>query len=233
MKNLLEFIKESLQINESATKSIWDSDRDTSDLRFKIKEFFNTSQDCLKPNKQGKKRSMDNETDRTDVLRGLIKYCNGGYSEAKFRSILNQYGLATENGLRNFILSNGKKFEEQKWNMKWCLQYDLTALEAEYKRAKKAGEIPDAVSDEEAEDRDLVIYDRWNPETHAVYSFIGKRGKATEHQVNMIRMDFRYDFDVKYYDCYPILAKNYYNKVDELKKRAELQLGYDDPNEFK
>ena len=79
----------------------------------------------------------------------------------------------------------------------------------------------------------MVIYDRWNPEEHIVKPFRGKRGKSTDHEVNMIRMDFKHEFGVKYYDCYPILFKNYEGHIEERKKRAEYQLGYDDPNEFK
>ena len=78
----------------------------------------------------------------------------------------------------------------------------------------------------------MIVYDRWNPETFEVFTFTGKRSKNNEKQVNMFRMDFHYDYDVKYYDCYPILAKNYFGREEELKKRAEEQLGYEDPNEF-
>lgn len=104
----------------------------------------------------------------------------------------------------------------------WIKQWDETAAEKAYKRAKKNGEIPDKIEDDDYEPRDLVIYDRWNPETHTTYEFHGKRGKSTEHQVNMMRVEFHYDYDVKYYDCYPILAKNYYGNVDNLKNRVQV-----------
>ena len=233
MKKLIDVIKEHLQINE-ANESFWTaSTKEASDIRFKMKEFFQTTQDCLKPNKNGKKKSMENKQDLSVVYGGMVEYCKSGWQVEQFRSMLRKYGLSSEEGFKKFILGCGHEFEENKWNMKWCLQYDLNAMEAEYKRAKEAGEIPDSIDDSEAEERDLVIYDRWNPETHIIKKFTGKRGKATDHQVNNIRMEFHYEYDVKYYDCYPILFKNYDGHVEELKKRAETQMGYDDPNEFK
>lgn len=232
MKSLINFIKENLYINEE-NESFWSSNsKEARDIRFKMKEFFQLSQDCLKP-KNGKKRSVENKTDLRTIYTGMLEYCRSGWPVEKFRSILSKYGLSTEEGFKKFILGCGHEFEENRWNMNWCLQYDLNAMEAEYKRAKEAGEIPDSIDDEEAEERDLVIYDRWNPKIHMIKPFKGKRGKSTDHIVNNIRMDFHYEYDVDYYDCYPILYKNYDGRVNELKKRAETQMGYDDPNEFK
>ncbi len=236
MKNLFEFIQESLLINEESESntSLWTSKtREASDIRYKMKEFFKTSQDSLKPNNQGKKKSMENQTDLRTVYKGMINYCKMGETEEQFRAKLRKYGLSSEEGFKKFIMGCGHEFEENKWNMNWCLQYDLNAMEAEYKRAKEAGEIPDSIDDEEAEERDLVIYDRWNPETHMIKPFKGKRGKSTDHEVNNIRMDFHYEYGVEYYDCYPILWKNYDGRVEELKRRATEQIGYEDPNEFK
>ena len=51
-------------------------------------------------------------------------------------------------------------------------------------------------------------------------------------ELNDKRMDFGYNHDVKYYDCYPILTKNYFGHEQELVDRANSQIGYDDPNEF-
>ena len=237
MKKLVEFLNEALMINEEneVKGTLWNiKTKEASDIRYKMKEFFQTSQESLQPDKKtGKKKSMENITDVRTVYKGMISYCNMGDGEEKFRAKLRKYGLSSEEGFKNFIMGCGHEFEENKWNMKWCLQYDLTAMEAEYKRAKNAGEIPDNIDDDEAKERDLVIYDRWNPETHIIKPFKGKRNKSTEHEVNNIRMDFHYEYDVKYYDCYPILWKNYDGRIEELKKRAEEQIGYEDPNEFK
>lgn len=68
----------------------------------------------------------------------------------------------------------------------------------------------------------MIIYDRWNPEVAQDFNIVGKRNKSNEHHVNMCRVEFGKDHDVKYYDCYPILAQNYFGHLDEIKKRAEL-----------
>ena len=68
----------------------------------------------------------------------------------------------------------------------------------------------------------LFDHDRGNAEVAEEFDIVGKRGKSTEHHVNMCRVEFGKDNDVKYYDCYPILAKNYFGHLDEIKKRAQL-----------
>lgn len=226
MKNLTEFINETLYdvaLLEDI-QSVWKKTKETVQIQDTIKNF------CV--SMKGQKFSLDNKSELRKVFKIFISKFGFG-TDTQNRTILSKYGLATENGFRKFILGNHDELEKNKCYIDWVKQWDETEIEKEYKKAKENGEIPDLVNDDDAEDRDLVIYDRWDPHTHAVYSFVGKRGKSTDHQVNMIRMDFKYEYGVKYYDCYPILAKNYYGHEDELKKRAELQLGYDDPNEFK
>lgn len=230
MKDLIKFIKESLQINEE-TLDIWNKkDPKALDILYGIKSFFNSL--------KGNIYSLDNKTEVKNLyntFKGSDKHPSRylNYSYKMIVDYLNKYNLGTPEKFRGFILSNHDNFVKNKIYIDWVKQWNETEAEKEYKKAKEKGEIPDSIEDDDAEDRDLVIYDRWNPEIHSVYSFTGKRGKSTDHQVNMIRMDFKYSEGVKYYDCYPILAKNYYGHVEDLKKRAELQIGYEDPNEFK
>ena len=86
------------------------------------------------------------------------------------------------------------------------------------------------VSDDDAKPRSLVVYDRRNPEDHKIYSFVGKRGKATDHQVNMLRVDFHYESGVKYYDCYTCLYDYYSNNVKNKAKMENFNdvIGIDD-----
>lgn len=181
---------------------------------------------------KGQKISLDNKQELRKLYKLFLENIPFGNDTQK-REVLKRFGLATEEGFRKWVLGSHDEMEKLGINTDWVKQWDESEAEKQYKKAKDAGEIPATISDDDADDRDLVIYDRWNPSTHAVYSFKGKRGKGTDRQVNLIRMDFKYEYDVKYYDCYPILAKNYYGHEEELKKRAEYQQGYDDPNEFK
>ena len=225
MKTLLETLNTELYtVLLEELQSVWKKTRETVTIQDKIKNFCTSM--------KGQKISLDNKQELRKVFKEFISKFTFG-NDAQNRTVLKKYGLATEEGFRKFILGSHNELEENKCYIDWVKQWDETEAEKEYKKAKENGEIPSTVEDDDADDRDLVIYDRWDPHTHAVYAFSGKRGKGTDHQVNLIRMDFKYEFGVKYYDCYPILAKNYYGHEDELKKRAELQLGYDDPNEFK
>lgn len=225
MKSIIERLNKSLySILLEEKESVWKKTKETIVIQDKIKNF------CV--SMKGKKVSLDNKQELRKIFKEFISKFTFG-NDAQNRIVLKKYGLATEEGFRKFILGSHNELEQNKCYIDWVKQWDESEAEKEYKKAKENGDIPSTIDDDDAEDRDLVIYDRWNPETHNVYGFNGKRGKSTDHQVNLLRMDFKYDSGTKYYDCYPILAKNYYGHEDELKKRAELQLGYDDPNEFK
>jgi len=187
---------------------------------------------------KGQKISLDNKTELRKVFKMFINSLSFG-SDSQNRSIVKKYGLATEEGFRNVVLSNAENFEKNKIDVSWVKQFDPDMKEQEYKQRKEKGEIElmtrcEDFNDEDGDDRDLVIYDRYDPYTYMVdQNFKGKRGKGTDKYVNDQRVQFHYEYGVKYYDCYPILGKNFFGHQDELKKRAELQLGYEDPNEFK
>lgn len=210
-------------------ESVWKRTAKNAVETARIQDKF---KDLCNKDLEGKKVSLDNKAELRKLYKSFLEKIPFG-SETQKREVLKRFGLATEEGFRLWVLGSHDEMEEHGINVDWVAQWDETALEKEYKKAKEEGKIPPAKNDDEAEDRDIVIYDRWNPATHTVRSFTGKRGKSTEHDINMIRVDFKNEYGVKYYDCYPILAKNYFGHEDELKKRAELQLGYDDPNEFK
>lgn len=224
MKNLIKFIKEALQINEAELESVWKKTKDTITLQDKLKNYFNSL--------KGEKYSLGNQTELRKLFKNFVNTLTFGDYTANI-SILKKYGMSTENGFAKFILNNHDEFESRKFYIDWVKQWDESEIEKEYKKWKESNKYIASISDDDAEERDLVIYDRWNPENHIVKPFKGKRGKQTDHEVNMLRMDFKYESGTKYYDCYPILYKNYENNIDNLKKRAEYQLNYEDPNEFK
>lgn len=211
-------------ILEAEAESLWKQSREASEIRYKLKNYFTSL--------KGKKYSLGNQTELRKVFKDFVNTLSFG-DYTKNLSVIKKYGIATEKGFAKFILDNHDNFIENKFYIDWVKQWDESEIEKEYKKWKESNKYVASISDDEAEERDLVIYDRWNPEDHIVKPFRGKRGKSTDHEVNMIRMDFKHEFGVKYYDCYPILFKNYEGHVEELKKRAEYQLGYDDPNEFK
>lgn len=228
MKSLQQFINESLQINESSLKEVFNiKDKEALEVLTNIKRFCDSMKD--------KKVSLNNQNDLKTTFNQFIS--KSTWPSNMVRNIYKKYGLAHAEGFRGFFLSNHDKLEKNKVYIDWISQFDLSEIEKQYRSYKKSsdytpGRKGEDINPDEVEERDLVVYDRWNPETFEVFDFKGKRSKDNEKQVNMFRMDFHYDYDVKYYDCYPILAKNYFGHEEELKKRAELQLGYEDPNEF-
>jgi len=226
MKSLISFIQESLQITE-ALKDVFAHTKEANEILHNIKIFA----DKMK----GKKISLDNQNERGQVFKKFIE--GSTWPKNMVYDIYKKYGLATEEGFRGFWLSNHDQLEKLDVNLSWIKQFDLSEIEKQYKKYKESDEYVEGIKGEDVNqdeigERDLVIYDRWNPDTYEVFQFSGKRNKNNEKIVNMHRMTFHYDYDVKYYDCYPILSKNYFGHEEELKQRAESQLGYDDPNEF-
>ena len=225
MKNLIEYINEALIINE-AQVDFWSLPvKDKAEMISYLDKTFNEL-------KQKGTFSLNNQTDIKKIYKEL-KNKSGAENSTFMMDKISKCGFKDPESFAKFIINSHDELVKNKLNIDWVKQWDETTIEKEYKKAKENGEIPDNIGDEDADDRDLVIYDRWDPATHSVYPFTGKRGKSTDHQVNMIRMDFKHEYGVKYYDCYPILAKNYYGHEEELKKRAEYQLELNDPNEFK
>lgn len=230
MKSLTEKLHEAMySVILEELQSVWkgtpNNAKETIEIKDKIKEF------CA--GMVGKKKiSLHNKQKVQKTFNAFIDKMPFG-DRTRNLNILKKYGLATEEGFARFILGSHDELKKDGCYIDWVEQWDLSKAEKAYKKAKEAGEIPDPISDDEADERDLVIYDRWNPANHEVYPFKGKRGKGTDQQVNQLRVDFRYKTGVEYYDCYPILWKNYLGKEEELKRRAEMQIGYDDPNEFK
>ena len=223
MKTLTNYINESIVILE---QNIWS-------LPIKDKaEMVKILDETVGKLENDRIYSLDNQTDCKKIYNIFKDKCERLGTKTMIADKLASLGIKDPQSFRRFILSNHDQFEKYHFKIGWVLQWNETEAEKKYKEWKNSKDYVEAIDDDSAEERDLVIYDRWNPETHEVYPFKGKRGKNTDHQVNMLRIQFHYDTDVKYYDCYPILAKNYYGHEDDLKKRAESQLGYDDPNEF-
>ena len=228
MKKLFEFIQESLQINEAIENVFNLKEEESREVFNNIVTFCNSM--------KGQKVSLNDQTKLKTIFNQFIS--KSTWPKNMVYQVYRKYGLATVEGFRGFFLSNHDNLEKYKVYIDWIKQFDLSEIEKQYQSYKNSKDYVQGIkwedtNPEEVEERDLVVYDRWNPDVFEVFPFKGKRSKDTEKQVNMFRMDFHYDYDVKYYDCYPILAKNYFGREEELKKRAELQLGYDDPNEFK
>jgi len=219
MKNIKEYITESY-ITEAVNeiKSIWASKIEAKQIQDKLKNFFKGYKG---------KVSLTNKSELGKFFKQFLGTLSFGTNMQNLR-VLKDYGMATEQGFAAVILGNQKEFEENKWNTECIKNFDLSEIEKEYKKWKDSDEyvqgvkVDDTSEQDDIDDRILIVYDRWDPETAEEFDFKGKRGKSTEHIVNMCRVEFGKDTDTKYYDCYPILAKNYFGNLETIKKRAEL-----------
>lgn len=224
INSLLGYIYEAVVEKPSIWKRTAKNAEETGKIQDKLQALFAA--------KRSSEISLENKQEYRKLFKEFVNSLSfGNYTQNL--EVLKKYGISDEEKFANFILSNKKEFEDHKFPIDWIKQFNPTKMEQEYKKAKDNGEIPDSISDEEAEERDLVIYYRWDPSIHTVKPFKGKRTKATRHDINMLCMDAKHELNIdEYYDCYPILAKNFFGHEEELKKRAEIQMGYFDPNEF-
>lgn len=229
MKSITERIFDSFHfsaigINESEQelKSLWKPKSGYAQEAFNI-------QDKLKNFMKGYKGkiSLTNKGERGKFFKAFIATLTFG-SSMKNLQVLKEYGIATEEGFAALVLGSQAELEKNKFNTSCIKNFDPSKLESELQEWKKTNggghDIEDPNDQGQLDDRILIVYSRWEPEIAQDFPFKGKRGKSTDHDVNMARAAFGKDHDVKYYDCYPILAKNYFGHIDEIKKRAELGL---------
>lgn len=219
MKTLKDTLFETCQfsqigIDESMAepRSIWAGKAEAKIIQDKLQIFLKG---------QKTKVSLTNKSELGKFFKAFVATLTFG-NTVKNLQVLKEYGMGSEQGFASVVLGNQKEFEEKKWDTSCIKNFDLSQIEKEYKKAKDNDEIPDSIDLDDADERDIVIYDRWDPEHCVCKPFKGKRGKQSDHQINMLRMDFHYEEGVKYYDCYPILVQNYVDHLEEIKKRAEL-----------
>lgn len=223
MKTLQEYINEAL-VSKTGTKHLFkitkDNVKDVALIEDKLKAFF----------KHSKKRySFTNKTDLKQMFDDFFK-------DAKIsRSTLKEFGLISGAAIADLITINHDELVNDGWDFRSIKTFDETEREKEYKKWKKSDDyvvgkkLRDTtdLSDEPEDElkRTIVIYDaNWpgNPETTFEYDFYGKRGKSTDHQVNMLRVDFHHLTGINYYDARAELLTNYLKKDEEALKKKEI-----------
>lgn len=214
MKKLKEYITESL--SDKLLEPSKDRAYEASDLMNRI---YNTLK-CLKD-----QISLTNKTDCAKLFRELSKNVNG----VMRKGVLSTFGIDTFEKFTAFLYNNAAKLLDPDGKYKWAgkipniKQFNMSKLESDYKKWKESENYvePHKWDAEEFDPNDLertiVIYDRvngTNPDTTLEFTFHGIRGKETDHQVNMLRVEWCYrcgfKLQEKYFDAYPKLAKNYY-----------------------
>lgn len=186
--------------------------------------------------------SLTNKQDAIKLFNGFKKDRPITVLMNKYRDILSKFDIDTPDKFVKFLYNNGETLLDKDGKYKWegqvtnILQFNPSKLESDYKEWLKSKDKVDGHKyddedfDPDTVERTIVVYDRKdgrNPETTLEYPFKGMRGKQTDHQVNMIRVDWCYKcgfkLNQKYFDAYVKLKDNY---------EKDGPAKYDEPFEF-
>lgn len=154
------------------------------------------------------------------------------------REELSALGLKTADNLRDALLQNADKIIEN-WPedaVAKIKDFNLSDTEKKYRAWKKSDKYvkgedfkgKDAYEDEDEEalERVMVVYNANDPgdqSTVKTYKLEGKVGKDTQEQINMFKVDWKYETGLKYFDARPCLLSYYLKKTED-----ELTKLYDD-----
>ena len=183
--------------------------------------------------------SLDNKTHLTTVYNKFLADCKFADSDKELK--LKQFYLDTKEHFRGFWLSNADYLDEKHVYIDWINQFNGKTLRFQYKKYLKSKEYVKPISKEEAGDLSkvnpnyIIVYSRWEPTKYELFKFEAHSSdddENVEHMINMFKMNFHFDCDVDYFECYPIQVKNYLNKEAELKKEADSQDGYFNPSDY-
>lgn len=245
MKSLVEFIK------ENHSYDVLKPSNDSFLLLDTIKAWLGSiGQDGSKLKKET--YSLTNKQDAIYLWNDFTKYkwTKLAVASPQGKSLLKKFGFSSGEDLVKFLFDNkatlldpdGKYKWDQKKFTEHIAQFNKTKLEQEYDNWKNSNDAvePHKFDDEDYDpntvEREIVIYDRRdndNMETTLIYPFKGMRGKKTEHQLNMLRMDWCYRCGYgtkKYYDAYTKLKDNYdkygpakYDEYDDVQDILDLK----------
>ena len=216
MKSLVEYINENLHINEALIlfKPSAKTAKNAADIEDAMKGFLQNT---------NKRYSFENKSDLDQLFKDFCNFAKKHY--AIDNKVLKEFNVIEGKSIAKLITSNKEELEKAGWKFDAIKSFDETEQQKKYKAWKNSDdyvegkkfvkrELKDA--DEEELERTLVVYDVNDPannETTIEYDFYGKVGKDTSHQINMIKVDWKYSTGLKYYDARPILLSNYCKKV--------------------
>lgn len=196
-------------------------------VKFAVKNFVNFIAEFTRLGECPKRIHLENTDQCKKVFAAFESFCVIKFG-GKTPEILRQVNCYTYKLFKAYMHDHAEELEKNKANLNKFIDFNLSESEKAYKKYKKEHpEEFDAISDDDAQERDLTIYDRYNPSNHTNYKFVGKRGKDTEGQVNAFRQDFHYATGVKYYNCYSCLYSYYIEHKKDLEQYNDY-IGIDD-----
>jgi hypothetical protein len=138
--------------------------------------------------------------------------------------IFKEFGLRNSDDIKNVLMQHAEVLKELGWSFNAIKTLNDSEREKEYRQWKRSADYCAArqfrgkhncEEPEEELKRILVIYnadDPQNAETILEYDFVGKVGKDTEHQINMLKYDFSRLTGIDYFKANPCLLSNFLNK---------------------
>lgn len=178
-------------------------------LESKLQEFCN---------RKSKKYSFTCKNDMEVLYYDFVKF--SGLPSYIFK----EFGLRNSDDIKNVLIQHAEVLKKNGWLFNAIKSLNDSEREKEYRQWKRstdycaARQFRGKQNYEEPEEelkRILVIYnadDPQNPETVLEYDFVGKVGKDTEHQINMLRYDFSRLTGIDYFKANPCLLSNFLNK---------------------
>ena len=213
MKSLVDYINE-------ASSDFQKKTLDTANLIKAFEQTFDKKSNPYKDNSI----SLNNKTDLKKFHKDLINTIGALYPK-NGSELIRKFEIGTPELLKKFLYENVEKLAEYKLHYKVFKDFNETEAQKEFNAWKKSDDYVETISDDEAEkyqNRAIVIYDRYNPASHIVKPFDGKRGKSTDHLINMFRMEFMAETGTKYFNCYSILYTNYVKGGKDLEEYHDI-----------
>lgn len=209
MKSIKQYITESSEDFQKRTL-------DTAKLITAFEKTLNKKSGAYKDNSI----SLNNKTELNRFYKDLINTLGNLYPNESTK-IIRKFNISNLESFKKFLYENAAQMV--KYNLRYLVFKDFneTEQDKEYKKWKNSDDFVESITDEEAKKYDgrvLVIYNRYNPSSHMMFPFDLKRTKCSNHQVNMYKVQFKYETGTNYLDCYPILYTNYIKKGKDLEE---------------
>lgn len=225
MKSLSQFIKEARQSTDIKTVAKWFN---VEKVNRNIMTFLSKMMELASASKKSK-YSITNKEDCKKLYSKLVynKVMQGMFTTAQWNEVLKALNIKNSVDFAAALAANIDEVNAAFSNIE--LSTNESKITKEYKRWKESSDYtplepynPEDSYEENDEGRGFMIYYRWDPSnTDLCYvtrvKGVRGQGGSVDHQLNLARMDWKYETGFNYYTAYTCLV-DYYRSAgkDEL-----------------
>ena len=233
MKTLSQFVSEARKSVDIKTVAKWFN---AEKLNRDIMTFLSKMMELASAGKKSK-YSLTNKEDAKKLYAKLVnnKVMQGMFTTDQWNKILSALNIKTSVGFATALAANIDEVNSAFRSIE--LNTNESAVVKEYKRWKESSDYtpledynPEDSYEENEDGRAFIIYYRWDPsniELCKVTRVKGVRGQggSVDHQLNLARIDWRYETGFNYYTAYTCLV-DYYRSAgkDELQSDNDIDL---------